>query len=227
VSLLTIPNTFVTGTVIAAAPFNGNFSAVATAVNNIDNTNIGAAGLFASNLLPATLAQATFGGAQVYTFPAGIAVGGPLTAATTGAFSGALSIGGAFTGATSGAFSSTLSALSLAINGAYGITSAGLIVGSSNGSTTAYVPPVYTPAGASLAATTHIVTGSSLSGGGGSVTVTLSGAAAFSSSTSYYVIAAAGAGTFVQVVLNSGTSFTLTAGSGGGGITLYWIAIGS
>jgi hypothetical protein len=79
VSLLTIPNTFVTGTTIAAAPFNANFSTVATAVNNIDNTNIGVAGLFASNLLPTSPAQATFGGAVGYTFSPGAAGQVPLT----------------------------------------------------------------------------------------------------------------------------------------------------
>lgn len=41
-----------------------------TAVNNIDNTNIGAAGLYASNLIPTNASQATFGGTPgvQYTF---------------------------------------------------------------------------------------------------------------------------------------------------------------
>jgi hypothetical protein len=69
----------VTGTTINAAPFNTNFSAVATAVNSIDNSNIGAAGLFASQLLPTTAAQATFGGAIGYQFLAPSASTVPLT----------------------------------------------------------------------------------------------------------------------------------------------------
>jgi hypothetical protein len=97
-SQLNIPNSFTTGTTINAAPFNGNDAAIQAAVNNIDYTNIGAAGLFASNLLPGTGAQATFGGSLLYTFPAGVAAGGPLTATTvsgtTGTFSGAVIAGG-------------------------------------------------------------------------------------------------------------------------------------
>jgi hypothetical protein len=68
VSTLSIPNVFVNGTTINASPFNTNFNAVATAVNNIDATNIGTVGLYASNLLPGTSAQATFGGTAGYTF---------------------------------------------------------------------------------------------------------------------------------------------------------------
>jgi hypothetical protein len=79
VSVLVIPNTFITNTTINAAPFNANFTAVATAVNNIDNTNIGAAGLYASQLLPTSSAQATFGGAIGYTFLAPSTVVTPLT----------------------------------------------------------------------------------------------------------------------------------------------------
>lgn len=88
-SLLTIPNTFITGTTINAAPFNANFSAIAVAVNSIDNTQIGAAGIFASQIIPTTAGQATFGSAQLFTFPAGVAAGGPLTA-TTATLSGLL-----------------------------------------------------------------------------------------------------------------------------------------
>ncbi len=61
-SILTIPNTFVTGAVIQAAPFNSNFTAVATAVNNIDNTNLGALGIYASQIIPTSAAQALVGG---------------------------------------------------------------------------------------------------------------------------------------------------------------------
>jgi hypothetical protein len=143
-------------------------------------------------------------------------------------FTGAVAVAGALTGA-SGAFSSTLSALSLAINGSYGITSAGLIVGSSNGSTTAYVPPVYTPAGAALASTAHMVLGLGYTtSSGGAVSVTLSGAAAFSSSTSYaaFVIGVPAQETW-SFNPASGTGFQLTGGSGASGQAVAWLAIGS
>jgi len=83
VSTLTIPNVFVTGTTINAAPFNANFSAIQTWSANIDNTNIGAAGLFASQILPTTSGQATFGGTQQYTFPYGVGGTGVFTAGAT------------------------------------------------------------------------------------------------------------------------------------------------
>jgi hypothetical protein len=82
-SILSIPNVFVTGTTIQAAPFNANFSAVQTAVNSIDNTNIGVAGLFASQILPTTSGQATFGGTTAYTFPYGVGGTGVFTAQST------------------------------------------------------------------------------------------------------------------------------------------------
>jgi hypothetical protein len=67
---------FVTGTTIQAAPFNQNFTAVATAVNSVDNTQVGAAGFFASQIIPTTGGQATFGGSLGFTFPAGITLSG-------------------------------------------------------------------------------------------------------------------------------------------------------
>jgi hypothetical protein len=72
VSQLTGLNVFVTGTTINAAPFNTNFNLVQTAVNNIDNSNIGSVGLFASQIIPTSSAQATFGGSQSYSFPLNI-----------------------------------------------------------------------------------------------------------------------------------------------------------
>jgi len=82
VSTLTIPNTFVNGTTINAAPFNSNFGAITTWSTAIDNTNIGPAGLFPNQLLPTTGAQATFGATAVgvgYKFLANDATATPLT----------------------------------------------------------------------------------------------------------------------------------------------------
>jgi hypothetical protein len=67
--LCTVPYVFNSGTIINATPFNSNFSALQACGNSIDNSNIGSAGLYASNLLPTTSGQATFGGLQPYTFP--------------------------------------------------------------------------------------------------------------------------------------------------------------
>jgi hypothetical protein len=81
VSTLTIPNTFINGTTINAAPFNQNFGNIVTWSTAIDNTNIGPAGLFPNQLLPTTGAQATFGATAVgvgYKFLANDATAVPL-----------------------------------------------------------------------------------------------------------------------------------------------------
>ncbi|MFY9780850.1 MAG: hypothetical protein WAJ85_10115 [Candidatus Baltobacteraceae bacterium] len=278
-TLCTVPNTFSVGSIINAAPFNANFSALQTCGNSIDNTNIGSAGLYASNLLPTSGAQATFGGLVPYTFnnsltanagnttvvpftangasgqtadladydvngsklawfdasgvlhgtsaafssslsavgitsTAGVAVGGPLTTATTGSFSGAVNVGslsssGAVSGSgysggpvsgTTGAFSST-------------------IQGSSNGSTVSYVGPVYTTGGSAVASTFHFGYGTasctvvSLSC---TVTVNLSGAAAYSSATSYSVGATLEGFNNGQILgLTSKTASSFVLGAGG------------
>jgi hypothetical protein len=61
-----------------ASQINSNFSALQFCSNNIDNTNIGSAGLFASQIVPTNLAQATFGGNQTYSFQAPTTTSVPL-----------------------------------------------------------------------------------------------------------------------------------------------------
>jgi hypothetical protein len=92
----TVPNLVVNGQYVDATKLAANFSALAACSSNIDNTNIGAAGIYASQLIPTTVAQAVFGGSQTYTFSNGLNVTGAL--AVTGAVSGA---SGAFTSAVS------------------------------------------------------------------------------------------------------------------------------
>jgi hypothetical protein len=74
--LVSLPYSFSPGTLIYSAQVNANFTAVANAVNSIDNTNIGASGIYASNIIPASTAQATFGGSQSYTFTKALTVNG-------------------------------------------------------------------------------------------------------------------------------------------------------
>jgi hypothetical protein len=80
----TIPNTFTTGTTINAAPFNANFTALATCGNNIDNSNIGSAGIYASQIICSTVATCTFGATATMTFPTTIA--STVAAASANAF---------------------------------------------------------------------------------------------------------------------------------------------
>lgn len=119
-----------TATVINAAPFNANFNATAVAVNSVDNTNIGAAGLFASNLIPTTAGNATFGGITAgvgYKFLASATTSVPLTVSAIAGqsvdiFDITLTSGGtnAFKIASAGAatFGFALTAASLASTGA-------------------------------------------------------------------------------------------------------------
>lgn len=61
-STLTIPNSIVAGTPINSNPVNVNFAAIATWANgNVDNTNIGAGGIFASQIKATVAGQAQFG----------------------------------------------------------------------------------------------------------------------------------------------------------------------
>ena len=66
--LLIIPNVFINGTVADADLVNQNYNATANVVNALDYQNIGALGIFASDVRPTTEAQATFGGSVGYRF---------------------------------------------------------------------------------------------------------------------------------------------------------------
>ncbi len=74
-SQIAVPNTLADGQTIDSARLNANFTAIYAAFNSaIDNTNIGPAGLFASQIVPLTAVNATFGGALPYTFANGVQV---------------------------------------------------------------------------------------------------------------------------------------------------------
>lgn len=63
-----------TGNTLTATALNTNPNAFSQCFLNIDNTNIGAAGIFASQIIGTTTAQATFGGAGNYRFPGSVYV---------------------------------------------------------------------------------------------------------------------------------------------------------
>ena len=50
-----------------------------TCLKNLDKTNVGPVGFTAAQLIPTTVAEATFGGAQPYVFPNGIVSGVPIS----------------------------------------------------------------------------------------------------------------------------------------------------
>lgn len=79
---LTYPTVTDGVTVVDAVIHNTNWSECVAAVNNVDHTQIGAAGLYASQLLPTTAAEATFGATATgvgYKFLANDATAVPLT----------------------------------------------------------------------------------------------------------------------------------------------------
>lgn len=87
---------FQTGQIPTATQWNANPAAFVAGFANIDNTNIGAAGLYASQVKPTGTGTATFGGSTAYTFPNGAqAPVNAVNAAFPGLFTGA----GATTGA--------------------------------------------------------------------------------------------------------------------------------
>lgn len=64
-----ISHVYTTGETLTSAVLNANPTQFNTCFASIDHLNIGPAGIYASQIIPTTAAQATFGGSQVYTFP--------------------------------------------------------------------------------------------------------------------------------------------------------------
>ncbi len=74
----TIPNSLTNGQVVDATGLNANFTSLQSCGNNIDSTNIGPAGILASNIIAASAAAGTFGGTATYKFPNSLNVSGLL-----------------------------------------------------------------------------------------------------------------------------------------------------
>lgn len=77
--VLSIPFVFTNGTVADGNQVDADFNTVQNVVNGLDFANIGAAGLYASQIIPTTAAQADFGGSIGYSFSPGVAGQVPLT----------------------------------------------------------------------------------------------------------------------------------------------------
>jgi hypothetical protein len=131
-STFTVFHTYSINDSVTAANLNGNISALVTAGNSIDRTNLaGGTGIDASSMNPSTAAAATFGGAQQYSFLNGLAVTGAVTMNGTNSFVGATTAGAEiyFTG-------TTVTAGAVAIGGDNGATKGMLLnvpTGSTNG----------------------------------------------------------------------------------------------
>jgi hypothetical protein len=206
--------TFTAGQTLTAAVLNSNPSTFSGCLNNIDNTNVGAAGFYASQILPTNGTQATFGGSQLYTFPNGVAAGGPVSG-TTGNFSAGVS-------GTTGTFSSTVSNA--------GSTSTGAIKQTSG---TTYTLP-YDANSTAGSTNTHIEHGSLATGanvGGSSCAASTNFSKAFTSAPDlvYGFIASPGgsAATGIFTQSRSASAFTgCVAATSAGSFTFSWMAIG-
>lgn len=99
-------------------------------------------------------------------------------------------------------------------------------LGSSSGNKLIGPMPCYSASGALLGPSVHIVTGFVTIPSGGSATITLSGLAVFSTATSYSVFVTDNiAKRTLNVVQNSGTSFTISGG--GTGDVVQYFCIGT
>lgn len=181
-----VPNTFTNGTTADASQVNANFSSLQTCGNNIDHNNIGAAGIYATQIVPTTVGQSIFGGSVTYQFSNGLIVNGGLTLGTP---LGQSDIANGYVDLSSNQTINGNKAFAGNVSTTAQLT--GYYVQSCLGApgTCAYVPPVYNNSGGSLGSATHAVFGTLVcttnSGGGCNATVTLSGSAVFSSGSSY------------------------------------------
>jgi hypothetical protein len=79
-----LPPSYFTGETLTAVNLNAPLTTLLNCYNNTDFNNIGGAGIYASQIIPTTTAQATFGGSQTYTFPANVTVLGGFIANPAG-----------------------------------------------------------------------------------------------------------------------------------------------
>lgn len=230
---------FQTGQVLTASNLNANPANFVSCVNNIDNTNIGTAGLYASQIVPTNSSQATFGGSQAYTFPSGLSstvigtngginlVNNTASAGQTPGTPWIANDGGGIKGInfnvpTSASFgwrfltNDATAQATISSNGQ--LTLSGPALATESGfSTAAPMPPMYTTSGAAAAGTLHGVVWSCTLVVG-SCGVTLTGAAVFSSVSSYGCFAntqATPVATF-YISPSSASGFTVTTSSGTG-----------
>lgn len=245
---LTIPNNFSPNTVAFSALVNQNFQQIVNWSTTIDSTNLaGGSGIYASQVIPTTGPQATFGGSLLYTFPA--AVYSNQSAETPSSFiwnadtsSGAhpysalysdtSTIVGGIAGdvllfGNTSTLTGAITTPMIAVDEAGNLGVLGAVRIGRNSAASAFAPPVYNSAGAALSSNTHIVTGQTGASGVTSVSVTLTGAAVFSSA-SFQVVATvvAGGASVIAATPSSASGFTITFSTALTG-QVSWTAIGA
>lgn len=148
------PYTWKLNDVATPTLINTNPAGITAALNNIDNANIGAAGLYASNLIPTSVAQATFGGVQNYVFPRGLIVAGGVST-SAGLQTNTASGMGVYTGTGSPSFNAPTGTLYLRYDSAATATVAYINTSGASSSGTTWTPitnlsAVYSAQGSSI-----------------------------------------------------------------------------
>jgi hypothetical protein len=213
--------TFTTGQTLTAAVLNSNPTTFSGCFSNIDYTNIGAAGIFASQMMPTNSSQATFGGGQNYTFTNNLTVGGTLTAAVLGGLYPS-AIAPTTTG--QGTFGG-----SVPITFPNGVTSQAAIQ-QKVGSTTYTIP--YDANSTSGSTNTHIEHGVLVTqaySGGYACSVSTNFLKSFTTTPTLIVSAASGASGYPYPGSVSASAFSVcsfSSGASGGTATLNWLAVG-
>ena len=213
-------NVFVAGTVANPALVNQNFSNLVSCAENIDATNIGTSGIFASQIIPTTTAQATFGGTQSFLFPYGISAGATTLLnglLTSGGFnqinlvasSGAVLVDyGAGTSNGVTIYNGTTSALGplTASTGSF----SGVVTDRS-----AYLTPVFGANGNAIAQPNmHSVLGNCTMSGSSSCSLSFSGSAQFYNASTYSCAVSNSNGTLAPYALtSSGTGMVVETAS--------------
>jgi hypothetical protein len=227
-------HTYTSSDTVTNTNLNGNINQIITQGNAIDNTYVNnATGFYASQIIPTSTPQGTFGGSVQLTLPLGGIVG------TTNNAVVPLTV----TGNTGGGQTAHLLDVLLQPAGTnmFSVDNAGngVFGGSLQASPTinatsiaSYVPPGYTNTGAVLASTWHYVTGVTGSiGASGTATINLTFNAVFTSATTYSVgfsYADANSIATVATVQNvSGTQFTIKNNDGVSAHTFAWVASGT
>lgn len=193
-SNLVIPVVLANGTgpanIVDAVGLNANFTAIATAVNNI----------YPSQIIPTTTGQATFGGNQPYLFLAGGAAVTPLTVSGVSGQSAAI-------------LQATLTSGGTPV---FKVDSTGaLLAFQSAGTGLGTVAPTFGAAGTSAATTLHDVF-TTFAGTGGTVNVALTNSSVYTSGATYIAIAYdTVTGTLIGGVTASGSSVNFNGTTNG------------
>lgn len=138
-AIVALPYSLTAHTLASAAQVQSDFSTIYNDYNgNINYSNVGTSGFYASQIIPTTTGQATFGGTRPYYFPSDINTSNTVTAnalvgtsitsngnisatnqisSATASISGNVTVGGTFSGSSTGSFTGSVTSTGLVSSG--------------------------------------------------------------------------------------------------------------